>query len=150
MIVDGKKKCPKCKESLLQNMFYKSKCASDGLTAYCKECTKKYVIAHIRSNENYRKKCSESVKKWQHKNKDRYYASIRKYRVKNEEKHRASNKLSRRMVREGIKVEENCYFCHSNKNIDRHHYDYDKVYEYMPLCRSCHRKHHYLLSITKL
>jgi hypothetical protein len=56
------KKCPKCEKELLEDEFSKNKCKKDGLSTYCKFCTKSYRNAsyqkkreyYIAKNKNYK------------------------------------------------------------------------------------------------
>lgn len=40
-ILDGKKKCLKCKEILSKNFFRKKNKIKDGLSCFCKKCDRK-------------------------------------------------------------------------------------------------------------
>ena len=39
-------------------------------------------------------------------------------------------------------VYENCCFCNSDKNIIKHHENYDMWYHFYFMCKSCHRLYH--------
>ena len=51
------KQCAGCKDPKTQNEFYKNKANGDGLSTYCKECTK------LNAKKHYQKKLIKAVKK---------------------------------------------------------------------------------------
>lgn len=46
------------------------------------------------------------------------------------------------IAQKNIIIDKNCEKCGSNKNLIRHHNDYDKPLEVKILCKKCHRNWH--------
>jgi endogenous inhibitor of DNA gyrase (YacG/DUF329 family) len=88
------------------------------------------------------------------RNRDKINAYNRKYRKNKREITKKKKSIYRKNNKGGYKTfyfDENkkCYFCGSEKNLQKHHLDYDKnlvVY----LCKDCHIKHHKLIKSSGL
>lgn len=119
------KTCFKCKKDLPLIAFYKHKKMKDGYLNKCKECTK--IDAKTHREENI--------------DKVREYDRERGYRGTQRKAHNSARK---------IKVKQECFFCFSKENIEKHHPDYDNHEYVVPLCRTCHRKAHAIANIEDI
>jgi Recombination endonuclease VII len=70
-VVDGKKKCWRCKKILPVEDFYVGKARSGNtyLTSYCRDCLKKLSRQHFRKN---RKRYLAKNREWRDKNRERF------------------------------------------------------------------------------
>lgn len=141
------KTCSCCKKELSINLFHNHRRSKDGHQSRCKECSKKYIYQLRRKNPEYAKRQLEGIIKWQNTNKEKYLEKQREYRKK--QKKTKPEQVNAHKVASRINITSPCYFCSSNKNLIRHHYDYSKPKDVTILCRSCHSKFHYLYDMQK-
>ena len=127
------KVCSKCKRELpLTNEFwYADKSTTDGWYSSCKEC-KKDVLHNYHRTEMYRR----YNKRRREKNKESR---------SNHRKKMGYNRIHKRVERRINKTKtlKKCPICwKSPTRIVAHHPDYDKRYEVVFCCLSCHQKIH--------
>lgn len=126
------KKCVRCKETKLLEMFNREIGQKDGLNSYCKECRRKYDKnrSHSRIDKvAYYESNKEKIKKQINKNK------------KNKPKQCKAISILNRAVSSGKIKRGVCYVC-ENKKTDGHHWDYDKPLSVIWLCKSHHKLLH--------
>ena len=112
--------------------FYKNGTHGDTqrYTFTCKECFKKSLKL------NYRPR-----------NRKEYYHS-QEYKAINAAKAKRYNernplKVNARKLSLKIPRKNKCEKCSNTKKLEKHHKDYNKPFELVTLCRSCHLKEHY-------
>ena len=137
------KKCTKCKQLKKFASFYPNKKLKSGFNSVCKECLIKYIREYKRSNPIYRKAQQKLVDLWRKKHMSCYIKYAKKYRKEKKIERYAQKKAQK------IKILGDCYFCHSEENLLRHHFDYSKAEEFIILCKGCHTKLHIILKVTK-
>ena len=78
----------------------------------------------------------------------------KEYRIKNKDKWKKYNKKQKLLGKTKVKnqaryikktISKECYFCKSKINLVRHHKDYNKPYDIIVLCKSCHSKVHFII-----
>ena len=74
--MSNRKTCSKCKQILSISDFYNKKQSKDGLSSYCKECSKKYYAEHPPTKSAHRK----ALKKYKQSSKGKL--SIRRHKYK--------------------------------------------------------------------
>lgn len=115
------KRCPDCSTEKHAGDFCKNSHRKDGLSLYCRECSKirKRVSARLAAGRQATKR------------------AVAKYQQKYPEKKRA-HILARSIPLSGICQKEGCTAVAEI----RHHPDYAKPLEVELLCKSCHYKEH--------
>ena len=98
--------------------------------------------------KNIQKRCNNNMKirerrlKWISNNKDRYQISKTNYH-KNYLKNKDNLiKIEARKIAKLIPLKENCEICKSDKNLERHHWNYNKPNMINTLCSTCHKIQH--------
>ena len=159
------KTCRKCKRMLSVEMFGKNKCEIDGLRRECKECRNKASRLY---RKTHKEKFSISDKKYRHEHKEQCRTNGRNYGLRHKEKIAKHKKLYRatakertaeygKMYKEKHKKEtqarslfasrvrsgkiirpDKCSKCGKTRKVEGHHEDYDKPFEVIWLCKSCH------------
>lgn len=93
------KKCGRCKRELSLDMFYKNRSEKDGLSWYCKDCSKEIAVSRKdkikKYNEEHRKEKSIYNKIYNDKHREERAEKQRQYRRENKEKekeYKAKNK----------------------------------------------------------
>lgn len=112
--IAGHKICTKCKLELPVTAFHKDKRAKDGLSFWCKECTKKYMKEHYKNNSEkilascakWRENNPEKLAEYYKKNSKRMYAVQVEYRKNNPEKTRAKGVNYRKNNLEKVRATE--------------------------------------------
>lgn len=131
------------------DVFYKADKKSSGgrrikrayIKGICDYCGKEYDQLVQSVGKYYRKYCSIScntkINSTQHIFKKRILmeGSI-------EQKQRAKQ-IVRLVIRNGVRRQKFCSYCNKQGNIEAHHPDYNKLYEWMWLCESCHKRIHH-------
>lgn len=97
-----------------------------------------YQRQYARQN---REKRTASRRKWREKNKEKDNARHRAYYEENKENMRRMYRAARAAQRHTV-LDNECVFCGSTENLERHHPDYDKPLEFLTFCRKCHRQLH--------
>lgn len=77
------------------------------------------------------------IKKWKDKNKKKVANYSKLYRKKYPKKIYAQRKAERK-----IKIESVCFYCNTNKKLERHHPDYDLPLYTITICKQCHSNIH--------
>lgn len=132
------KKCSKCKEAKSKGEFYKSKCHSDGLYPYCKDCKRRKQRAVSRRWYWENMEGSRTSPNYDWESRKEYY---RKKRKESPNAFRAVDAVNRAV--QGGKIpspsELPCSDCGGRAH-DYHHKGYDKErwFDIVPLCRPCH------------
>jgi hypothetical protein len=114
------KKCTTCKEIKPLKFFPVKSQNKDGYSYACKECVNKYK------------------RKWNNKNKDKVSENNSRYSKTHKIQRAANNKA--RMVK--LFKNDSCYFCGSSFFLHKHHEDYNRPFDVIVLCESCHKKIH--------
>ena len=120
------KKCNKCEKLKDISSYYKQKKTKDGYRNYCKECMNK---------ENL-----ERCRKWRLGYGKEYFI---KYRAdpRNRTQIRCRQLLNNQIESGGVNKRDSCEICHISPS-ECHHDDYAKPYEFIELCKACHKKLH--------
>lgn len=166
------KKCNRCHVEKELSEFHNRKASEDGKSFTCKDCMKLYVKAKyyedpqksINKSKKYykenRDKALLNAKIYREANLDKVVEYQREYRktdkgknasnkatsdwyYKNKNKHRAHQTI-RRAIKKGCLIKGKiCEICGiDNKQIEGHHWDYDKPLDVVWCCRKCHNKIH--------
>jgi len=153
------KTCPNCESQKPLSEFGRNKNTSDGLTVWCKSCrnerARKWREDNLeRAREvNRQNKRDERERKgtdhfrkydrgWYVKNSEKKKKDVADSRKRNQKKVKAQNKLNKAVQYGRVVKPERCEHCNEVKDLDGHHYDYDKPLDVIWLCRSCHMKEH--------
>lgn len=153
-------KCPRCLEFKLASPDFRYRDADDKLwySSPCKECKKK-SIKEYKEHRGWKEKIRawriayENTEKWKiAKQKKKAYQ--KKYREKNKEKiaedqrkriktgkHGVNTKTVKRLEKIWIRPTV-CPICWTEWDIIAHHLDYNKRYEIIFCCKSCHQRIH--------
>lgn len=149
-------KCRKCNIEKYIYDFYKAEKKKNGVTSWCKECTKKtgYKGEELKKyNAKYRRenkrKISALNKKWR-KNNPQKINEIQKRKRLNpvEFKKIKCREKTRQLIRYGklkkTNICENCYLKKQKISSPTHchHTDYNDPYTFIELCETCHRSLH--------
>lgn len=168
-------KCSYCKQELLDSDFYKDSSKVNGLDNRCKKCSRKYHkryylthkeqlkekrkeyikdyrLSHREQHRqhvkkyylSHRKQIIENRKQYHSKNKEEFKEYNREYRSNNPEKVKTHNLVNQHPEKVKPKIE--CEACGSTKNLEYHHFDYNKPLDVYVLCRSCHKSIHVTLN----
>lgn len=151
------KQCSRCQKAKPLSEFWKDSGQKDGRAVWCRECSLEYRREWRKNNlekarATDRKNKRDEVKRkgrqhfrdtyneWYANNADhkRQYEAER--RKKNKKKKWAQNKLNKAVQRGEIVRPSTCSQCGEQKRVDGHHPDYNKPYDVVWLCRSCHTK----------
>jgi len=105
-----------------------------------------YNQKYYQKNKEKWKNQKVKTKEWKKKNKDKVFEQKRRKRerdklslsiqLKNKSRRKANYKIDIKGV--------SCFDCNKKQAIERHHEDYNKSYDVILLCGSCHRKRHNL------
>jgi 5-methylcytosine-specific restriction endonuclease McrA len=79
------KSCPRCEQEKPESDFYKNKSTKDGLTAYCKVCTKAYQKKEYAENSEVRERKKQHAKHYKLENRPRYNQLARQAYAENKE-----------------------------------------------------------------
>jgi hypothetical protein len=141
MVIDGKKKCGKCKMIKEINNFYRNTNLGDGWAYYCKDCSRTIDIPR---GKRYFKENQEKVHA-------RHVEWFRNHPGKSSEYNKKSDikyperRLAKQMVNNAIQsgrlIKQPCQVC-SELKVHGHHDDYYKPLEVMWLCIKHHRQIH--------
>jgi len=127
------RRCCICKELKPLEAFAKDKSKSKGFSYRCKVCNRLRNRAYTRTHRRDRKQYSRDYRK-----------NNRDYRVR--ELARAKKNRPKRRIEEMARARTNlglsCVVCGSDKNLERHHPNYNKPLEIVTVCRSCHQRIH--------
>jgi hypothetical protein len=142
-----KKICKNCKEEKDIDNFLKIHNGKHYQSS-CKKCT--YELSRKWKAEN-KERCNFLKRKWQQNNKGRYKEQaklyFKKYRKKVQEnlnlktQRNARIYLNMKIKRNEITKRNICEIC-LNSPTDCHHENYNKPYEFIELCRLCHKLLH--------
>lgn len=122
-VKNGKKYCAGCKKILPIDKFYKK--TLNTFQSQCKDCQAKIF------------------KNWKKNHLEYFRDGAKKYRVENPLKINARNR-ARLLKNKGLII-SNCSICGSDKNIEKHHPDYNMPDYVIFLCSKCHHKLHVIL-----
>lgn len=119
------KQCCRCSTVKTVGEFYKSKCAKDGLSRYCRDC------------------CKIVQKEWATNNRERKRAINKKWVERHSERRKAMNRSTNalwRAIRAGNVIRgTTCETCGSGQTIEACHDDYNQPLKVKWLCIKCHR-----------
>lgn len=154
-LASGPKTCYKCRQEKPAVEFTKNKTSPDGLSIYCRECSREYSRAWRAAHPG---KAWEYVREWRKANPERRREIERKYRSqftpserKQREKMRnAVRSTAWRRLREAIEEGrihkpsrcEDCGVVFPVEQIHGHHEDYTKPLNVIWVCRGCHQARH--------
>ena len=137
-----KKTCFKCGEEKPLDDFYIHSRMLDGHLNKCKECTKRDVRLHRRTNGERAREYDRKRNKIRAKTKaKREYQSA--YGRANRIKRRAQGRV-RRAIADGRIARQPCEVC-GNTNSEAHHDDYSRPLDVRWLCRAHHAELHMVL-----
>lgn len=108
------RKCFKCKRTLSLKKFKTNSCKSEGYGYICKRCH------------------SEYYKKWYKEN----------GRKRNPKTQKAGLLLRKAIEENKIQKPDKCEICDIDDDIRGHHYNYNKPYDVIWICRKCHKQIH--------
>jgi hypothetical protein len=164
------KRCGHCKVEKQKIDFFKNKSRKDGLQSECKECQKAYLKLHpdrvakakamkryfntphgrlvSRTNSRaYLQTEKGKATRAAYNNRPDVKAKINKtvtaYNKKFPEKKHAKQEIHKLFKNGTITSAAICQRCRLQKRTETHHVDYDKPFEIVWLCRSCHRLVHW-------
>lgn len=151
--------CKRCQQEKPCIDFGKDKNQIDGLTIWCKLCRNEYQrqwrdsnLEHAREIDRQNKRDERERKgkqyfrdaysKWYQNNKEHKREYVAERRKRDKKKIRAQNKLNKAIQSGKIKRPSKCDHCGKRRKVDGHHHDYNKPYDVVWLCRSCHMIEH--------
>lgn len=135
-------KCSKCREAKPSQYFEAYAKSSNGLLSHCRECRLSY-------NAEYQKKNKEQLKA-----KSKKRRSSKEGRDKDKAIRTSLKGKTRIALREAVKQGKatrpnSCRICGSDEGvIEAHHSDYNKPFDVVWFCRTCHRSEHKRLRRT--
>jgi len=149
----GSKKCRLCGIIKPLTDFYSDRIKRDSRRTICIECQKEY---HKQYYQAHREEVLARTKEYYHMHGTHRDGEKRKsYNREYQQKHREEltrgkrdwrrehpEKALARAINRAISLGEECKLCGSKENLERHHPDYQKPFEVMTVCRSCHRMIH--------
>lgn len=92
---------------------------------------------------NERNNRASYYKKWREKNRERLNNWYREYYKDSENRRKKDVRLkTNNYVRYNNIRPEKCVKCGSDKNIEKHHLDYNQPLKFIWVCKKCHRKIH--------
>lgn len=159
-ILEQTKKCTKCGEVKVSDMFYRWSISSDGLCDWCKECKKVADKSYKEKNRATLKQKSrvycrtEEAKKLSRERLKRFYSTphgidsrIEKnisYRANFPEKYRAVTALHNAVSNGKITKPSSCSLCGKKGMIHGHHWSYEEKHflDVVWLCPQCHSETH--------
>lgn len=155
--MSASKFCPSCRETLPLEEFWRHIGHKDGLQTYCKKCTLLKHRKRLAKNIGVRERLSLKGAQWRAdrpgyykenraKNAARSAELQRLRRAKNPDEPRAQNRITR-LVRSGKlprPADCQCDSCGKQAAHYHHHRGYAREHweDVIPVCRSCHAKHH--------
>jgi DNA-directed RNA polymerase subunit RPC12/RpoP len=95
--------CPKCKTKKTSDYFFKSDKYKDGLSSYCKECSKDYTMEYYRIHKS---KIQERVKINAFLNKKKIKKQRKDYRLKHIEEIKTKKQKEYYFKKYGITIQE--------------------------------------------
>jgi len=116
------KHCDMCRRTHPRATFYKNRTKRDGLASTCKDCARKLLAKHQRT-ETYRRNVYEKTVRYRLAHPDRYkaYASVNNGK------------------RDGkVKGSDTCEHCGARGRTEGAHTDYSKPLDVIWLCKTCH------------
>lgn len=132
------KKCKVCEEVKPLDDYYDMPKCKDGKRGLCKQCHKLRAKRWQHANpERYRK----TAKRFYHNNREKLLQRHKEYLQQHPEK-TAARLATRKAIRDGVLVPQDCEGCGTTKNIEAHHSDYSNHLDITWFCRRCHQKHH--------
>ena len=138
-----KKECIKCHRVLLLNEFYKHPEMADGCYKKCKDCIKqdRWDYRHITHIEKIRERERERRKRRTPQEITAYNEANKKYAEKHPGRKHV-NALVNNAIKTGKIIKPDvCQIC-SRSNPVSHHHDYNRSFDVVWICDSCHRKIH--------
>jgi len=153
------KTCKRCQALKPFTDFGKDKNRLDGLTDWCKPCRNDYRkqwrennLEHAKETERKSKRDERERKgkqhfrdtynEWYAKNSDKKKEYVAERRKNDQKKIKAQNKINKAVMSGKIVRPSTCERCKKTRKVDAHHYDYDKPFDVIWLCRSCHMAEH--------
>ena len=116
---------------------------SSNKMATTKEKRAEYMRKYYHSSLERKNKAKTLMKKYVLNNKERIHTIKKKYYDKNQIEIKA-----RKYANDHIKIDNKCGICKSTKNLEKHHWRYDKPDLIATLCRECHGIQHSKRRIT--
>jgi len=98
--------------------------------------------------ERHPEKREEYKNRYKGRYKGRYKDYQREYYLKNRERTLEARRVGA-IAYLSAPLGSKCEKCGSIENLERHHPDYSKILEINTLCRSCHKREHYIHPIAK-
>lgn len=143
------KTCKKCLVSKDRGDFYAHKMMGDGLLSFCKECVKERIAAHRDRNiERIRDYDRGRYRTNPHRQQQLKELAMQSNK---DQAKRKAHYLTGNAVRDGRLVRpDHCSICSRECKPEAHHDDYSNPLDVRWMCRSCHRRHHRLLSLGKI
>lgn len=145
-IVDGRKQwfCPKCKDWLDEDCFYKTTRTWSGVRNHCKKCHTESVM-RTRDPVNTRRIRRENMSRARMKDPDKFRArgraNAKKLVVTDQV---VARRVLNSAVRSGsVKRPCRCEECGRSRPVHGHHRDYSKPLVVNWLCSECHGRQHW-------
>ena len=140
-MTEKRKECFKCHRMLLLSEFYKHPQMADGHLNKCKECTKldTFNDRHFNRTEKiraYDKKRSKTAKRTA-----LHHKVNKEYKNRHPGRRIVNNQLVRAVKAGKVIKPDVCQICRSPNPVS-HHHDYNKPFDVLWVCNSCHRKIH--------
>lgn len=135
------KKCARCKESKSLDNFYKGR---KYYNSYCKKCWYFYTKEYEDTHPKYKIKHQEVDRLYQARKRNFGLVDKTKENEKWREKHpkgSSAHGIVNYYIKIGKIKRKKCKICKEFPTY-AHHEDYDKPFEIIWLCPSCHKKYH--------
>jgi hypothetical protein len=111
------KKCSKCKNVMVVDLFHRNKSKWDGLASNCKRCVKENNSNYYASNTG---KVNAQNKEWRQKNIEKKSEQDKRWRLANKEKCNARNAAARAENPERNRAyQKKSWYKHYEKNLER-------------------------------
>ncbi len=142
------KECGKCGEPKELKDFYINRAMEDGLTRWCKDCVKKYMLLRkqekaLKMPTDWKKKTNDMKayqKAYRKKNAKKLTILKEKWLKENPERKKAYE-IYKYALRKGTLIRKPCIICGAEPEYG-HHTDYSKPLEVEWLCREHHYRAH--------